>query len=264
VVVARRVRLLALVVLVVFAASACRVRTEVGVDVNEDGSGTVTIRVGLDDDAIATNPGYEQALRIDDLRATGWTVTGPAKEADGFTYVQVTKPFANPDEATEIFTEVSGDTGPFRDFRITRSRSFARTSTRFDGTVDFTGGGLEKFADSELAAQLDGKPLGDDIAAIEARLGEKLDQVFQFKVAVRLPGDVTSNAPGRALNGAVWAPKLSDPGPTVLTASGRSWRTGTLVGTGVAALAAFVLLLVLLIRLAIFLRDRRSRPTPTP
>jgi hypothetical protein len=254
----RRYRLLALVVLVVLAASACRVRTEVGVDVNEDGSGTVTIRVGLDDDAIATNPGYEQALRIDDLRATGWTVTGPTKEADGFTYVQVTKPFANPDEANQIFAEVSGPNGPFRDFRLSRSRSFARTSTHFDGTVDFTGGGLEKFADSDLAAQLDGKPLGDDVAAIEARLGEKLDKVFQFKVAVRLPGDVTSNAPARALNGAVWEPKLSDAAPTVLTASGRSWRTGTLIGTGVAALAAFVLLLVLLIRLAIFLKDRRS------
>jgi hypothetical protein len=255
---ARRLRLLGLVVLVVFAASACRVRTEVGVDVNDDGSGTVTIRVGLDDDAIAKNPGYEQALRIDDLRATGWAVTGPTKDADGFTYVQVTKPFANPEEATKIFAEVSGSTGPFRDFRISRTRSFARTSTRFDGTVDFTSAGVEQFADPALAAQLDGKPLGDDIAAIEARIGDKLDKVFQFKVAVRLPGDVTSNAPGRALNGAVWEPKLSDSAPTVLTASGRSWRTGTLVAVAVAAVAGFVLLLVLLIRLAVFLRDRRA------
>ena len=260
---ARRVRLLALVLLVVVAASACRVRTEVGVDVNDDGSGTVTIRVGLDDDAIASYPGYEQALRIDDLRATGWAVTGPTKEADGFTYVQVTKPFANPDEATQIFSEVSGPNGPFRDFRISRTRSFARTSTRFDGTIDFTRGGLEQFADSDLAAQLDGKPLGDDVAAIEARLGEKLDKVFQFKVAVRLPGDVTSNAPARALNGAVWEPKLSDTTPTVLSASGRSWRTTSLIAVAVAAVAGFVLLLVLLIRVAVFVRDRMERRAAT-
>lgn len=255
----RRLRLLApvlLVLLVILASAACRVRTEVGVDVNEDGSGSVTIRVGLDDDAIAANPGYEDALRIDDLRATGWTVTGPAKEADGFTYVVVSKPFANPEEASRVFAEVSGGKGPFRDFRISRTRSFARTNTRFDGTIDFTQGGLEQFADSELAQQLDGKPLGDDIATIEAHIGDKLDKVFQFKVAVRLPGDVTSNAPGRASNGAVWEPKLSDATPTGLEASGRSWRKGTLALVAVAAIAGFVALLVLLIRIAVFVRDR--------
>ena len=77
------------------------------------------------------------------------------------------KNFANPDEASKIFTELSGTNGPFRDFAITRSRSFARTKFTFKGTVDFTAG-LESFSDSELAAQLDGKPLGDDLQAIEA------------------------------------------------------------------------------------------------
>ena len=88
-----RRRLLALLAVVLL--SACQIRTEVALDVAEDGSGTVTVSVGLDPDAASRVPGLEEELRIDDLEATGWTVTGPAVEADGFTWVRATKAFAS-------------------------------------------------------------------------------------------------------------------------------------------------------------------------
>jgi hypothetical protein len=148
---------------------------------------------------------------------------------------------------------VSGEKGPFRDFRISRDRSFARTKLRFTGTVDFTGG-LESFSDSELAQQLDGHPLGEDVKAIEARINDTLDNVFDIRVVVRMPGDVTSNAPGQAANGAQWQPKLSQPEPITLEAESTSTRWFTIVGAAMVGLAIIGLPVVLSVTL---LRRRR-------
>jgi hypothetical protein len=256
----RRFRLAALVFAVVLSASACRVQTEIGVSVNENGSGTVTVRVGFDDDALRRSPNLLQSLRTDDLKVAGWTVTGPVKAADNLTHVEVSKNFANPDEASKILTELSGNSGPFRDFAITRTRSFARTKFTFVGTVDFTAG-LESFGDSELAAQLDGKPLGDDLQAIEQRIGEPLDDVFQFRISVHLPGDVKSNAPVQLAGTAIWQPRLAQPGPVTLTATSTSTRWQTIIPTIVAVVAGVALLLLLVLRLLSHLRTRRRATT---
>ena len=250
---------LALVLFVVLASGACRVRTDVGLRVNDDGSGQVSVTITLDADAVKHAPTIASTLKIDDLKQTGWTVT-QVPGTDGSLSFTATKPFANPSEADAIFTEISGPTGPFRDFHLTRSRSFARTTTGFTGTIDFKQG-LASFADQELATALDGQPLGDDVKAIEARIGDSLDNVFQFRLAVRLPGEVTSNAPGQASNGAEWQPRLSESSPVPLQATGKSWRVGTLVATGVG-MAAFVALVVLVVfRLALRSTAKR-RPTP--
>ena len=248
-------RALALVVVVV-AAAGCEVRTEVGVRVSEDGSGTVTVAVGLDDDAISRVPGLEQELRLDDLRATGWEITGPALESDGFTWIRGSKGFDTPAEAGVVLAEVAGENGPFRDFVVTRERSFARTEFGFRGTIDFTGG-LEAFGDDALAAALDGEPLGEDVAAIEERIGQAIDEAFTFRVAVRLPGDLSSsNAPTRAGNGAVWEPRLSEGGPIELTASSEVVRTRTIALVVVAVVAALAAVLVLI---GVPWRRRRAR-----
>jgi hypothetical protein len=251
-----RSRLVLLVALVVLSSGACRVRTDIGIEVKENGSGTVTVKIGLDDDAMKKAPNFQQALKVDDLTAHGWTVSGPVKETDGFTYFSVAKPFANADEAKRIFTEISGDKGPFRDFAITRSRSFAHTNFHFSGTVDFSSG-IESFSDSELAQQLDGKPVGEDVKAIEQRIGESLDNVFEIRIAVRMPGDVTSNAPGQAANGAVWQPRLSQPAAITLEASSESSRWFTIAGTAVAVLAALAMVVLLAVRLVRRARRRR-------
>lgn len=233
----------------VLLGSACRVTTAVQVQVGDDGAGSVAVSTTLDADAVSRAPDWAKGLRTEDLQQAGWVIEGPTKRTDGSETITATKRFANPDEAASIFTEIAGQDGPFRDFRITRARSFARTTTSFDGTVDFARG-LGSFADQELATTLDGKPLGDDISAIESRIGDSLDNVFSFRVVVRLPGGVTSNAPGKASNGAEWQPKLSAAAPSSLHAQSRSWRVDTLVATGVAGVAMLGLLLVLLVRVA--------------
>jgi hypothetical protein len=252
---ARRIRLAALVLAVVVGTSACRVQTDIRVTVKENGSGTVTVGVGFDDDALRRAPNLLPSLRTDDLKAVGWTVVGPLKAADNLTHVEVSKNFANPEEASKIFTELSGPNGPFRGFAISRTRSFARTKFTFTGTVDFTEG-LESFGDSDLAAQLDGKPLGDDLQAIEQRIGEPLDDVFRFRISVHLPGEVKSNAPVQLAGNAIWQPRLSQTGPMQLKASSTSTRWQTLIPTIIALMAGVALVLVLLVRGVSALRRR--------
>ena len=240
---------------VVLLAAGCQVRTEIGVDVEEDGSGVVSVAVGLDEDALARVPQLDQELRLDDLRATGWTITGPAREADGFTWIRASKPFDTPDAAAGVLAEVSGAEGPFRDFVVARDRRFARTDFTFRGVVDFSGG-LEAFGDERLAEVLEGEPLGEDVSAIEERIGRAIDEAFTFRVAVRLPGDLrSSNAPTEAGNGAVWEPRLSEGGPIELAAASQSTRLRTLVLTAVAVVAG----LAAVVLVAVPGRRRRRR-----
>jgi hypothetical protein len=247
--------------LVVAAAAGCQVRTEIGVEVEDDGSGTVSVAVGLDADAMSKVPGLEQELRLDDLRATGWEITGPTLEADGFTWIRGSKGFETPEQAASVLAEVAGEDGPFRDFIVTRDRSFAHTTYGFRGTVDFTGG-LEAFGDDALAATLDGEPLGEDVAAIEDRIGQAIDDAFTFRIAVRMPGGLSSsNAPTEADNGAVWQPRLSEGGPIALLATSQATRTKTLALTAVAVLAALAALVVLV---GLPWRRRRKRRHAKP
>jgi len=238
------------------ALAGCQVRTEVGVEVEGDGSGEVTVSVGLDDDAVSRVPNLAEELRTDDLEATGWTIEGPAEEADGFTWIRARKPFATPEQAGAVLEELAVRGGPFQGFAVTRERSFARTEYRFAGTVDFEGG-LERFGDDALAAALDGEPLGEDLAAVEARIGQAIDEAFTFRVAVRLPGDLaSSNAPVEASNGAVWSPRISEAGPIELSARSEVVRTGTIALTAVAVVAG---LAAVAVALGFPWRRRRAR-----
>jgi hypothetical protein len=227
------------------------VRTEVDVDVADDGSGTVSVAVALDPDATARFPGLESELRLDDLTASGWEVVGPRVEDDGHTWIRASKGFASPDGAAAVLAEIAGADGPLRDLAITEERSFARTRYRFQGTADLTGG-LESFADPELAAALGGLPLGESVADIEARLGVPIDEAFTLQVVVTLPGDAGAT---------VWEPRFADAQALSLDSSSELVRTRTLAFVGVAAVAA---LAAVLIGVVSPIRSWRRRRTTRP
>jgi hypothetical protein len=259
--VSRRARRPLVALLAVLLLAACQVRTEVAVDVAEDGSGTVTVSVGLDPDAASRFPRLADDLRVDDLEATGWTVTGPAVEDDGFSWVRATKPFSTPEQAGAVLAEIAGAEGPFRDFAVTRERSFARTEYGFSGVVDFSSEGLAAFSDEALTEALDGEPLGESVAAIETRIGAAIDDAFTFRVAVGLPGEVESNAPTSASNGAVWEPRLSEGRAITLEATSEEVRTRTL---GFVAAAAVGALAVLVVGIVVPVRRARRRRALKP
>jgi uncharacterized protein len=229
--------------LVVLTATACQVRTTVAVDVAKDGSGTVTVAVGLDADALGRVPDLNDdgrsttadltgLVRTDDLAAAGWHVTGPAGSADdGFVWIRATKPFGTPEEAGQVLAEVAGRDGPLRDLRVDRHDSFGRTRFTFAGTADLSGG-LEAFGDQGLAAALEGEVLGQDPRAIEAELGQPLSEMFSLEVSADLPGDSKAVA---------WTPELGgEPVDLAATGTVRDWWVLALTAVAVASGLALV------------------------
>jgi hypothetical protein len=243
--------------LLVVVASACQVHTTVTVDMAADGSGTVEVAVGLDADALARVPDADgdgtsgaadlaALVRADDLEATGWTVSEQQTDADasggssgssgGTTWLRVTRPFGTPEEADRILAELTGPSGPLRDLHVTRSDSFGRTELAFTGTADLSGG-LEALGDQGLAAALEGEPLGEDAAAIEARIGRPLADAFTVEITSRLDGVETS-----------WSPRLGD-APVEMATESTSYDWPVLVLSAVAVLASVGLVAVLVARL---------------
>ena len=240
----RRWALAVLAGAVALLATGCQVTIAVGVNAKADGSGTVTVTATMDKDA-ASQAGQ---LSLDDLRQAGWVVDAPRSQPDGSQVVKATKAFSTAGALTEVMAELTGDNGPFHDFRLTRDRSLVRTRTSFSGTVDLSGG-LGGFADDDLRKALGvAGGVGLDPAAVKQQTGVDLDRIFTFSVAVRLPGSLTtSNAPAQAGNGATWQPVLGD--KVTLTASSSQYNRTPITLLVVAGAAALALLGVLAYRL---------------
>jgi hypothetical protein len=231
---------LVLVAALFVLCTACKVTLNVGVDAHADGSGVVRVVVTLDQDAAARLHAAGGQLAADDLRKAGWTVATETGAKDGHEDLTATKPFNTPRELTAVMAEVAGPRQAFKDFKLTRRRSFARTRTGFSGVVNLTGGPAV-FGDDRLKQQT-GADLGVDVAELERQAGEAVDKFLSVQVAVRLPGKVSANAPSKAGNGAVWHPTMGE--LAALSASGSQLdmrRVVLLPLAGLAAAAAVVL-----------------------
>ena len=251
-----RLRLVALGLLAVLVAGGCQLRINVAVDVDDDGSGVVRVAVGLDEDAVRRVPDLANQLQLDDLVEAGWVITGPAPESDGYTWIRAAKRFATPEQASAIMQEISGPDGPFRDFRVERRSGFLKTTYDFTGSVDLSGG-VEGFSDDALRERLDGTSFGVDPAEIEEMAQAALDEIFVFRVAALLPGEVESNAPVAVSGGAVWQPTLGE--QATFRATGERWNLVPIGLAVVAALAGLGLLAIVIVRAR---RWRRHRGTP--
>ena len=224
-----RWRRLALVAGALVLLTSCRLSIAVNVDVRDDGSGVVQAIVTLDKEAADRLKAAGGALEADDLRKAGWTVTKSA------TRIVASKPFKTPSELTAVIDEVAGPRHPLRDFELTRTRTAFRTDTKFSGLVDLTAG-VNAFSDDRLREQT-----GLDLADLERRGDFIINQIFSVQVGVRLPGDVSSNAPTDAANGAVWRPKLGE--RAALSASGSELDTRRIVFVAIAVTAGLGLVL---------------------
>jgi len=246
--------------LVAITATACQVRTTVAVDVANDGSGTVIVAVGLDEEAVGRLPDLDddgrsttadlaELVRTDDLTAAGWRVSGPAAPSgdDGLVWIRATKPFGTPEEAGRVLREVAGTDGPLRGLRLRRDDGFGRMEFTFEGTADLSGG-LESFGDAGLAAALEGDVLGQDPSAIEQELGRPLSEMFSLRISADLPGSTAAS----------WTPALGGE-PVEMAASGtvRDWWVLALAAVAVACGLALVTMLVVRLR-----RGRRASGPP--
>jgi hypothetical protein len=246
----RRVLTVVLSLGLVALLSACQVNIKVDTVVNDDGSGTVTIGLGLDDKALSHLGNPDTEVQLDDLKATGWAIEPAAKAPDGFTWLKATKAFANPDELNAILHQLTLDRGAFHDFKLSKDESLTSTTWTFNGTVDLTKG-LDQFGDADLAGALKGDPLGGIVPVIEKEEGKPATQMIALDMTVKLP-----NADAKDFK-----PTFADPAPTQINAQavqskpvvpipadGESWLL--LVVVGGVLLGAVVVLFVLRARFA--------------
>ena len=283
---ARLLRLLTLGVCLVLVG--CQADATLRVDVKGDGSGTVLASVNMDAATAGRTVLFDNIVVLDDLRSSGWAVSGPSLEPDGKYWIRLSKGFIRPEEVADLVGEVGGPDGPFQNFSLARDRSFAKRSWTFKGTVDLRRG-LATFSDEEVA-KLVGSPLGqrpEDMAAENG--GSPIETAVKVAVEVHLPGELgntngvlvtPAKRPSRGResttttvlgetkvvlpnpDAVAWRPSFADPAPLEVTATSSStllmpriWRW--------LALAALVVgvgsLVVRLLQMALALRRDRIR-----
>src|SRR5918994_3265843 len=243
-------RLLVVVVVCVLLAG-CKVDTTLTIDVHDDGSGSVRVRVALDADAVqnaqAGGGTLEDRVRLGDLEAAGWTVTPWRRARDGSATVALSKNFANAGELAGVIAELSGKDGPLQGVTLERNRGFLSTEYKIKGDADLSRLTAGIADDPEVVAQLTGQRV--DLAQIDQRLAQKINDAFRLRIRFVFPGgDVTEVKPG--------------PGKKVSLATSTSQFDTTRALLLAGAVALGVLGVVLLVRGEVRRRrqGRRGRP----
>lgn len=207
--------------LLLVLATGCQVTLTAGVDAERDGSGWVRAGLGLDAEALRQLGDPRRELRLDDLRQAGWEVTGPRAEGDDLTWVRAAKRFGTPEEAASVAAELSGPEGPFREFRLERSKSFLKTRTSFSGLVDLANG-LAGLNDPGVQAKLGDADLELDLAGLQRRFGPDVNRAVRVRVEAKLPGDVTAEGATPIPGGVAWSPPLGE--QVRLRATAEAWN----------------------------------------
>jgi len=202
--------------MLVVAASACRVDTTVEISFSEDGSGSVEVMLVADAAAVSLLADDPAELDFSDLSEAGWDVTGPLVENGGMR-IEAAKQFLNASELQPVLDEIVGPGVVFSDAALTQTREFARIDFRpastdyaFSARVDPTPP-LAALGDELLAAQLDGEPLGRSLAEIESAAGVSFAEALGLTVVVTMPRGAASDT-GEAVDETVtWTFAYGDP-----------------------------------------------------
>jgi len=239
-------------VIFVMALVGCQVKLQVDTKVNPDGSGTVTVSVGLDPAALTQVGNLNDQLKVSDLKAAGWTVTGPAQASDGYTWVRASKPFDDATQATSVMDEVNGADGAFRDWKVSRSSSAWSTVWKVHGTVDLRQG-MATFSDPALDKALGAKGFNDLVTQIEKREGKPVSDMVDVRVSVEVPGATH-----------IYTPTLADRQTTTVAVSHArtSGLAGTLALAGGVVLAMLALVVLIMLRRRYARHQRQDRPAP--
>ena len=190
-------RLLVVVVACVLLAG-CKVDTTLTIDVHDDGSGSVRVRVALDADAVqnaqAGGGMLEDKVRLGDLQAAGWTVTPWRRAPDGSATVSLRKNFGNAGDLARVVAELSGKNGPLPGVALERNRGFLSTEYKITGDADLSRLTAGIADDPEVLAQLTGQRV--DLAQIDQRLAQQINDAFRLRIRFVFPGgDVTEVQP---------------------------------------------------------------------
>lgn len=178
--------LAALVVL----TSACRLETNVMINVNEDGTGTFTTELGLDDEMNEILEGFGGSAELLGSLDLGDGATETRIEGD-MTYVSSSQSFASIDELKAVVAE-NEDQATFDEFEFDVDEDGARIVAKL--------------------AALAGED-GVDTDSLPFDLSSLSDDAFSASIFVTLPGNVTEhNADEVLADGTLrWKVSVTDP-----------------------------------------------------
>lgn len=237
--------------------SSCRVDGTVQLQVNRNGSGEVIVTVVADRAVVAAEPGVLTDFRSQDLIAAGWSITGPETLDNGSAQVIVRKSFRNPEEATNILSQINGPKGPLKNVVISRAGKDTNSTWTLTGQVDIDGG-LEAFVDDNTLALLGGAPYAATVAANAGDLGDAVGVNFE----VMLPGDIRETT-GLERGGVITWRVAMDGAPTDLSTVTQSLdivsnvsRVGAVI---VRALLVIWIIGVLLLGFVVYTANARRR-----
>lgn len=244
-------RRLLVVVVACLLLAGCKVDTTLTINVHDDGSGSVRVRVALDADAVqnaqAGGGMLEDRVRLGDLQAAGWTVTPWRRAPDGSATVSLRKSFGNAGDLAGVVAELSGKAGPLQGVTLERNRGFLSTEYKVTGDADLSGLTAGIADDPEVVAQLTGQRV--DVAQIDQRLARQINDAFRLRIRFVFPGgDVTEVRP--------------EPGKKVSLATSTSQfdTTRALLLAGAVVLGALGVVLLVRGELRRRRQGRRGRP----
>jgi hypothetical protein len=173
--------------------AGCKVDTTLTIDVNDNGGGTVGVRVALDAEAVqnaeAGGGKLEDRVRLGDLQAAGWTVSPWRRSPGGGATVSLRKDFANAGELARVVTELTGNAGPLRGVKLERDRGVLSTDYKISGAADLRQLTAGVAADPDVVSQLTAQRV--DVAQVEQRLAQEINDAFRLRVRLVLPGGDT-------------------------------------------------------------------------
>jgi len=216
---------LLLAALLTIVLTACRVESNVALDINEDGSATVAVEIGFDEEfqQLLAQSGANPGDIIGDLPSFGDTDVAPTERVDGdMTYYGV---------ATEVEDLSNFDTSSGLGDMFSSFSSFSYT---FDDSS------------AELNATLTSADLGNVGGELPIDPSTITDEFFSAQVTVKMPGTVSeSNADEVRSDGTlVW--KVSFTEETTITAtsdfgsSSSSWILIILIAVLIIGLIAAI------------------------
>jgi hypothetical protein len=192
---------LACLALVVVLAG-CKVDARIDVRLNADGSGIVTAQITLDHEAVgrvASGSSLEKAVRLDDMRAAGWTVSGWKTGAVGSKTITLTHAFTGQQDLANRLADLGGPNGVIGDPKVKQTRSWfgATDSVQINADLRNLSTGIR--SDAEVAKAL--TEAGVNVDALDAQLRGELGKSFTLTLAVHAPDGETSEVtvkPGAA------------------------------------------------------------------
>lgn len=176
--------------------AACNVRVHASVSLNADGTGRVSAVVELDKDAATLAKrdagSLAQAIRLDDLKRSGWTV-GEWTERDGAASLRVERETKSPAETRAAMEQLGGGVdGVVVDVDVQMSSGPLQNDTKLAYSVDLS---RLKLTDPDSVSRL--QAVGLDANAVTDLAAHRANGAFRLDVTTDLPVDdpVTDSFP---------------------------------------------------------------------